>query len=100
MAGMKLPQFLRRYDLTLLAVATDDQWRAFVKLLGAPAWAQAHELSTAAGRRTRHEEIDRHVERWLAHQQVDGAVTRMLRAGVPAAVMSVRYCGFCIGSSP
>jgi len=24
MAGLKLPQFLRRYDLTLLAVATDD----------------------------------------------------------------------------
>lgn len=71
-----------------LAVATDAQWRALVAVLGEPVWASAPEVSTAAGRRARHDEIDERLEAWTATQPVAAVVERLLAAGVPAAVMA------------
>ncbi len=69
-----------------IAIATNDQWGALCGLLGNPAWALESELATAAGRRSRHDEIDERLEAWLADWDPDEAAERLVAAGVPAQV--------------
>ena len=57
-----------------VAVATDEQWAALAGALGHPAWAADQELSTAAGRRARHDDIDEHLAAWCATRTRDEIV--------------------------
>src|SRR5262249_10116648 len=68
-----------------VAVATDEQWAALAGVLGQPAWAADQELSTAAGRRARHDEIDEHLAAWCAQRTRDEIVESLWGAGVPVA---------------
>jgi crotonobetainyl-CoA:carnitine CoA-transferase CaiB-like acyl-CoA transferase len=68
-----------------VAVATDAQWAALAGALGHPAWAADRELSTAAGRRARHDEIDEHLAAWCAQRSRDEIVESLWGAGVPVA---------------
>ena len=68
-----------------VAVATDEQWAALAGALGHPAWAADQELSTAAGRRARHDLIDEHLAAWCAERTRDEIVESLWGAGVPVA---------------
>jgi len=68
-----------------VAVATDEQWAALAGALGHPAWAADQDLSTADGRRARHDEIDEHVAAWCAARSRDEIVDSLWGAGVPVA---------------
>jgi crotonobetainyl-CoA:carnitine CoA-transferase CaiB-like acyl-CoA transferase len=68
-----------------VAVATDEQWAALAGALGHPAWAQDPELSTAEGRRARHDDIDEHLGAWCATRTTDEIVESLWEAGVPVA---------------
>jgi crotonobetainyl-CoA:carnitine CoA-transferase CaiB-like acyl-CoA transferase len=68
-----------------LAVVTDEQWRALVDLLGAPAWAAAQALATRTGRQNEHDRIDAELSRWCAAQERDALVGCLLARGIPAA---------------
>jgi crotonobetainyl-CoA:carnitine CoA-transferase CaiB-like acyl-CoA transferase len=68
-----------------LSVAGDAQWRAFVALLGRPAWALDPALATHAGRRAAHDAIDTDLRRWFAAREREATVEALLAAGVPAA---------------
>jgi crotonobetainyl-CoA:carnitine CoA-transferase CaiB-like acyl-CoA transferase len=72
-------------DWIAVTVATDEQWRALVDLMGQPAWSHDDGLSTVAGRRQRADEIDRRLQDWFAGQRLDSAVECLAGAGVPAA---------------
>src|SRR6185503_3621572 len=77
-------EFGRPDDWVAIAVATDEQWAALVAALGNPDWATA-ELSTAAGRRQNHDEIDDHVGRWCGARTGDDIIETLWAAGVPVA---------------
>ncbi|MET0902560.1 MAG: CoA transferase [Acidimicrobiales bacterium] len=66
-----------------IAVATDAQWSALREALGLPAWAMDPDLTTAAGRRARHDELDRELSRWCGERSGDEIVERLWDAGVP-----------------
>ncbi len=68
-----------------VAVATDEQWAALAGALGHPAWAEDPELSTAEGRRARHDDIDEHLGAWCATRTPDEIVESLWGAGVPVA---------------
>jgi len=68
-----------------LSVASDEQWRALVDLLGSAAWAAAPALATHAGRRAAHDAIDRELSKWIAERDRDALVGQLLAHGVPAA---------------
>ncbi len=68
-----------------VAVATDEQWTALAGALGHPAWAADPDLSTASGRRARHDEIDEHLAAWCAQRSRDEIVGSLWGAGVPSA---------------
>ncbi|MFN8626701.1 MAG: CoA transferase [Candidatus Binatia bacterium] len=72
-------------EYVALAVVTDEHWRALCAVLGTAEWARDARLSDAAGRRACHDEIDGGLRAWLATQRRDGALERMLAAGIPAA---------------
>jgi crotonobetainyl-CoA:carnitine CoA-transferase CaiB-like acyl-CoA transferase len=67
-----------------LAVATDDQWRGLRAVLGDPAWARADAFKDPAGRRARHDEIDKHLAAWAKARDVAELVDVLTANGVPA----------------
>jgi crotonobetainyl-CoA:carnitine CoA-transferase CaiB-like acyl-CoA transferase len=71
-------------EYVALAVATNDQWHALLKLLGDPEWSRDPALAAAVGRRAAHDTIDAHIEQWLSTQPRDVAAQRLIDAGVPA----------------
>ena len=68
-----------------VAVATDAQWTALQKALGAPAWATDPRLDNAAGRRKQHDLIDAELTAVFRAMSSDTAVELLCDAGVPAA---------------
>jgi crotonobetainyl-CoA:carnitine CoA-transferase CaiB-like acyl-CoA transferase len=68
-----------------LSVRDDEDWQRLVGLLGAPDWAGAPDLATAAGRRARHDELDERLATWTRDQDADALVQSLRAAGLPAA---------------
>jgi crotonobetainyl-CoA:carnitine CoA-transferase CaiB-like acyl-CoA transferase len=66
-----------------IAVADDEQWTALRDALGQPSWAMDAALTTAAGRRPRHDEIDGHLAAWCGDRTADEIVDVLWGAGVP-----------------
>ena len=67
-----------------IAVETDSQWSALVRVTGEPEWATSGDLASAAGRRSHHDAIDRHLEAWTAARSAEDAAALLSSAGVPA----------------
>lgn len=63
-----------------LAVENDDQWQALVGVIG---WGE--HLTTRAGRRVHHDEIDERLAAWFADRPRNEAADTLLDAGIPAA---------------
>jgi crotonobetainyl-CoA:carnitine CoA-transferase CaiB-like acyl-CoA transferase len=70
-----------------IAVETDEQWRALRGALGDPAWAQAAELDTAAGRRAQRHLIDRELATFTAKHAPRELMELLQAAGVPAGMV-------------
>jgi len=67
-----------------VAVEDDGQWDALRQLAG---WADDPRFSSAQGRVAHHDELDRLLEGWLAHQEAPQAADRLAAAGVPAGAL-------------
>lgn len=80
-----IDEFGRADSWVAIAVGTDRQWAALREALGGPAWAMDGELSTAAGRRARHDLIDDELAAWCATRSGDEIVETLWPAGVPVA---------------
>ena len=70
-----------------LTIATDDQWRSLCGAMGDPAWCRDPALATAAGRRARHDEIDKGIAAWAREQPLEPTVERLCGLGIPAGVV-------------
>ncbi|WP_102142071.1 CaiB/BaiF CoA-transferase family protein [Mycobacterium hubeiense] len=81
----EIDEFGRADCWVALAVATDDQWKAVCDALGNPDWAADPALFTAAGRRARHDVIDKHLAAWCENRTGDEIVQTLWEAGVPVA---------------
>jgi crotonobetainyl-CoA:carnitine CoA-transferase CaiB-like acyl-CoA transferase len=65
-----------------LSVANDEQWRALVKVLGGPAWADG-----VGDRAAAHDAIDAELAQWFGEQNADAVAELLSAAGVPAEVV-------------
>jgi crotonobetainyl-CoA:carnitine CoA-transferase CaiB-like acyl-CoA transferase len=74
-------------DWIAVTVGTDQQWRALVDLMDRPSWTEDHRLSTAEGRRSAIDDIDRHLQDWFSFQELRCAVESLAGAGIPAAAV-------------
>ncbi|PRC47332.1 CoA transferase, partial [Mycobacterium sp. ITM-2017-0098] len=79
----EIDEFGRADSWVAIAVATDEQWVGLRDALGRPEWAMADALTTAAGRRTHHDVIDRHLSAWCADRTRDQIVAALWDNGVP-----------------
>jgi crotonobetainyl-CoA:carnitine CoA-transferase CaiB-like acyl-CoA transferase len=70
-----------------ISIADDAQWKALRSVLGDPAWAQDPRLETAAGRHSRHDQIDEGLRAWAAGQDLSKAVDALIAGGVPAGAV-------------
>ncbi|HKV22087.1 MAG TPA: CoA transferase, partial [Mycobacterium sp.] len=80
----ELDEFGGPDDWVAIAVATDGQWAGLVAALGNPDWA-TDALSTTAGRREHHDQIDGRLSQWCSERTGDDIVETLWAAGVPVA---------------
>lgn len=71
-----------------IAVATDEEWRAFVQVMGNPTWAQEERFSTLASRKTNEEALNRLVGAWTESKDALLLETQLQQAGVAAGLVA------------
>jgi crotonobetainyl-CoA:carnitine CoA-transferase CaiB-like acyl-CoA transferase len=67
-----------------MSIVDAVQWRALVEVVGDPRLDDPS-LDDRVARHDRHDDVDAVLAEWAAGQDIDGAVDRLLAAGVPAA---------------
>jgi crotonobetainyl-CoA:carnitine CoA-transferase CaiB-like acyl-CoA transferase len=69
-----------------IAVFTDEEWEAFGKVIGNPAWAKDPKFATLLSRKKNEAELDRLVEEWTVNHTAEEVMKLMQEAGVAAGV--------------
>ena len=70
----------------VIAVFSDEQWRAFCEVIGNPPWARDPKFATLLGRKENEDELDALVQGWTEERSPEEVMMLMQRAGVPAGV--------------
>ncbi len=70
-----------------ITVRDDADWKALVAVIGTPAWAADSALTSVAGRRATHDQIDEQLAAWTATVDRYELQRLLQEAGVPAGVM-------------
>ena len=71
-----------------IAVFTDDEWRALLRTMENPSWAQTERFATFTDRKTNEDELNRFIETWTASQDAFVLEQQLQEAGVPAGVVA------------
>ena len=69
-----------------LAVTSEEEWQALVRVMGNPDWAAQERFASLAERIKHQDELDRLVSAWTQAQEPFGLQERLQAAGVPAGV--------------
>ncbi|MEE9199390.1 MAG: CoA transferase [Dehalococcoidia bacterium] len=70
-----------------IAVFTDEEWRAFCRVIGEPPWARGERFATLMKRKRNEEELDRRVGEWTQGHTPEQVMEMMQTAGVAAGVV-------------
>lgn len=70
-----------------IAVTSEEEWRAFCKVLGEPEWTKENRFQTLAGRKEHEDELDRHIEEWTMGHDTEELMHIMQSAGVSAGAV-------------
>jgi crotonobetainyl-CoA:carnitine CoA-transferase CaiB-like acyl-CoA transferase len=81
----EIDEFGREDCWVAVAVTTDEQWVGLCEAVDRRDWASDPELSSAAGRRNRHDDIDEHIAAWCKGRTGDDIVDTLWEHGVPVA---------------
>jgi benzylsuccinate CoA-transferase BbsF subunit len=71
-----------------IAVTSEEEWQAFCRVIGRPAWAKSPDYATAAARVTNAKDLDRLIGEWTAPRTAQQVMARMQKAGVPSGFVS------------
>jgi crotonobetainyl-CoA:carnitine CoA-transferase CaiB-like acyl-CoA transferase len=71
----------------VVAVSTEDEWRAFCDVLGNPVWSEHNRFTSLPNRKKYRQELDLHIGEWMARQTAQSTADRLQQAGVPAGVV-------------
>ncbi len=67
-----------------IAIATDEEWKAFCQAIGKPQWSEEERFSTAHHRWQNRDELDRLVGEWTARRTHYEVMQTLQKAGVAA----------------
>ncbi len=70
-----------------IACRTDEEWQALVEAMGSPAWGQAPEYATEAGRKADEDALNSTLSEWTRVQTPRQVMHLLQRAGVPATAV-------------
>jgi crotonobetainyl-CoA:carnitine CoA-transferase CaiB-like acyl-CoA transferase len=70
-----------------VSIADDAQWLALREVLGHPSWSRDAALLAASGRQALADFLDERLSSWFADQIGPRVVERLVRAGIPAALV-------------
>jgi crotonobetainyl-CoA:carnitine CoA-transferase CaiB-like acyl-CoA transferase len=70
-----------------IAVFDDVEWRALVRVLGAPAWTADPAFATQADRFAHQDELDRHLSEWTRSRDRHAVMHELQAAGVRAGAV-------------
>ena len=71
----------------VISVFGEEEWQAFSRALGNPAWTQDEKFSTLLARTAHMDELDRLIEEWTIKRTPEKVTEIMQRAGVAAGVV-------------
>ena len=71
-----------------IAVQTEEQWAAFCRAIGSPAWCGNGSFLTLESRLANQHRLDGHVGQWSASHTAEYVMTQLQEAGVPASLVS------------
>jgi crotonobetainyl-CoA:carnitine CoA-transferase CaiB-like acyl-CoA transferase len=71
----------------VIAVFTDEEWRAFARVMGNPPWTGESRFATLLGRKQHEDELDRLVEEWTKQKDAREVMEALQNAGVAAGVI-------------
>ncbi|MGE0680157.1 MAG: CaiB/BaiF CoA transferase family protein [Candidatus Binatia bacterium] len=71
-----------------IAVFTDDEWRALVRVMGNPTWAQGERFATLTSRKANEEELNLLITAWSESQDAQSIEEQLQHAGVPAGLVA------------
>ncbi len=72
----------------VISVRSQEEWAAFRRVLGEPAWAREPRFATHEARKASEAELDRRVTEWTRTRPADEVMRLMQAAGVPAGVVA------------
>ncbi len=72
----------------VIAVFTDDQWRALRKVMGDPSWACEARFSTLEGRKANEDELDGLISQWTRDYSPEEVMIRLQKAGVAGGIVA------------
>lgn len=67
-----------------IAVSSDEQWEAFCRVLGNPAWTKEEKFGNTLSRRVNQDELDKLVEEWTIKHEPYQVMHILQGVGVPA----------------
>jgi benzylsuccinate CoA-transferase BbsF subunit len=70
-----------------IAVANDEQWQNFCKVIGDPEWTNDSKFATSRDRKKNEDELDGRIGDWTRKYTPIQVMTMMQEAGVPAGVV-------------
>ena len=70
----------------VIAVFASDEWQAFSKVIGHPAWIDNPKFTTLQTRQKNEDELDRLVEAWTINHTAEEVMAMMQAAGIAAGV--------------
>ena len=70
-----------------IAVFSDDEWRAFGKVVGKPEWTENTKFATLSARKANEDELDKLTEEWTCRHKAEDVMDTMQTAGVPCGVV-------------
>ncbi len=70
-----------------IAVSSDEEWFAFCRVLGDPAWSNEPGFATPSGRKQNEAELERLVGEWTKGRTAEEVMRLMQAEGVPAGVV-------------
>jgi benzylsuccinate CoA-transferase BbsF subunit len=73
-------------DWVAIAIASNEEWRAFCRAVGSPAWARKRKFARVAGRLRNQDELDRHIEEWTRQHTSQEVMNILQKAGIAAGV--------------
>lgn len=71
----------------VIAVFSDNQWRALCQAIGEPQWCHEERFATLQGRKQNEDELDRLLEGWTSTRTAEEVMETLQAAGVPAGVV-------------